>query len=238
MKNLIFTLLLTNSIFAITMTPLYETMDSRKNIKTIFKIKNPTADPVAVEISVLKLIDTNGKKEQREATNMVKAYPTQLVLDPKETKSIRVRYMGSGLPQNEEVYRVIAKELDIDVSGKQEEKSTNKIKAHIKMRFSYEGLLFVHQPNSKVELFVESIQLLGNILNINIKNSGTASTVPNAKNYNFIVKVKNKEYALTENDLKGTEFRRVLTGKTNTFQLKNITSVPVQQIESMRIETK
>jgi P pilus assembly chaperone PapD len=239
MKLFIFTMLLTISVFGITMTPLYTTIENRKNIQTIFKIKNPTAEPVAVNVSILKLINTNSKKEQREETKQVQVYPTQFILNPKEIKSVRVRYMSKQLPENEEVYRVIAEELNIDVTDKVEEDTKGKVKAQIKMRFSYEGLLFVHKANAKAKLTIESLEKIDNGISLNIKNSGTASTIPTKKAYVYFATLKDgKEYALTPTDLKGAEFRRVLAGKTNTFHLKYIISVPVDKIESMRLEKK
>ena len=192
-----------------------------------------------MSFSVLKVLGTDNNKEKREATTTVQAYPTQFVLSPKETKSVRVRYMNKNLPNIEEVYRIVAQELDIDVGDDKQEDTKGKIKAQIKMRFSYEGLLFIKQENAKEKLDIQSIQNTNNTVSIVIINNGNASAIPLVKKYNFIVTLKDgKEYPLIPEDLKGAEFRRVLAGKTNTFTLKNITSVAVDKITSMRLEKK
>jgi P pilus assembly chaperone PapD len=236
---LILSILLHSWIYAVVMSPLTQTVDSRKKIHMTFMVGNPSKEPVAVDFSVLRLIDTNNNKEQREATTNVQVYPSQFVLKGKENKKIRVRYMGKQLPDIEEVYRVIAKELDIDVTDKSVDAPEGKIKAEIKMRFTYEGLLFVKKPSSHPNLAVESIEILENrVVKIVIKNSGESSAVPNGKNYNFIATVNNKPYLLTEDDLKGAEFRRVLAGKNNTFILKNISNLPQGTISSIDLERK
>ena len=239
MKKLLLLLITSQLLTAITLTPMTETLTSKKQKNIIFKVFNTSPEPVAVNFSVKKVLDTDNNKEKREATTVVKAYPTQFILNPKETKSVRVRYMNSRLPDIEEVYRIIAQELDIDVSEhKKEETNGGAIKTQIKMRFSYQGLLFVHKQNAKENLSIKTFIKTSEGIDIKVNNSGNASAIPFENKYNFIVTVKGKEYILEINDLKGAEFRRVLAGKTNTFHLKNITSVPINNIESMRIEKK
>jgi len=238
MKILFSTLMMTGLLFSVSLSPLLQTLDSKRARNVIFKITNTSKEPVAATFSILKVIHTDNNKEEREETKLVEAYPTKFVLGPKETKSVRVRYMGKILPKIEEVYRVIAKELDIDVSDTKDSTSKGKINAQIKMRFSYEGLLFVSNPNVEELLKINSLNNTGMGVEIEVSNSGTASAVPNPKDYNFLIKVLGTEYKLTKEDLRGAEFRRVLAGKTNKFTLKNIKSVPLDQITSMRLEKK
>ncbi len=237
-KISLFALLTLNMLFAVTLVPLTETMDSKKQKNTTFKINNPTGEPVAVDFSVLKLTDTDNNKEQREISQNVSYYPSQFVLMPNETKNVRVKYIGTDLPATEEVYRVIAKELDVDVSEKNSTAPKGKISASIKMRFSYEGLLFVKRADAKPNLAIESFEKLpkGGI-SILISNSGNASDVPNMALYNFFAKVDGKEYMLQEKDFANAEFRRILPNKKNTFFLKHI-ALPKGNFESIRIEKK
>jgi P pilus assembly chaperone PapD len=238
-KIVILFILLHTWIYAVVMSPLTQTVDSRKKIHMTFMIGNPSKEPVAVDFSVLRLLDTNNNKEKREITENVQVYPSQFVLKGKENKKVRVRYMGKKLPDIEEVYRIIAKELDIDVTDKAVDAPEGKIKAQVKMRFTYEGLLFIKKPNSYPKFSINSIEEIANrVVKIVIKNSGKASAVPNAQNYNFIATVNNQPYLLTEDDLKGAEFRRVLAGNSNTFILKNITNLPKGTISSIKLEQK
>jgi len=238
MKKIILLLIASKLLFAINLVPMTETIDSKKKKNIVFKITNPSDEPVAVDFSVLKVLNTQNNQEQRTPTNALQAYPTQFVLSPKETKSVRVRYMGKKLPEQEEVYRVIAQELDIDVSDKKADTSDGKVKAQIKMRFSYEGLVFVHKADAKAQLTVAAVQPSSQGLQINVTNSGSSSALPNIANYNYFAQLQGKEYQLTENDLKGAEFRRVLAGENNQFTLPNIMTVASRNIENIRLEKK
>jgi P pilus assembly chaperone PapD len=238
MKKIILLLIASKLLCAINLMPMTETVDSKKKKNIVFEVTNPSEEPVAVDFSVLKVVSTKNNHEERVATHDVQAYPTQFILAPKETKSVRVRYMGSKLPSKEEVYRVIAQELDIDVSDKKVDNNDGKVKAQIKMRFSYEGLIFVHKEDAKPKLYVSNIQKSAQGLKLTISNQGTSSALPNSANYNYFAQAQGKEYKLTEEDLKGAEFRRVLAGEENSFILRNIHSLSPQRIENIRLERK
>lgn len=222
------------------MTPMYSTMDSRKNLQTMFTIKNPTDKPVAVDFSVLQLIDTDNNKEQRIKSSKVAFYPSQFVLDSNSTKNVRVRYMKKTLPEQEEVYRVIAQELNVDVEDRDVENTKDEgIQAKIKMRYSYEALLFVKNRKVTAQLKIASFNVpSANDITITIENMGGASTIFNTTEYNLIVSINNKDYILKNDDLKNAEFRRILAQKSNTYHLQYVKSLPSGTISSIRIEKK
>jgi P pilus assembly chaperone PapD len=237
-KALLFLTLLSTSLFSITMSPLMQTVDSKKNKNMIFTVNNPTKNPVVVDFSATLLVSTDNNKEKKEETNKVTIYPSAFSIPSKGSQKVRVRYMGSSLPEIEEVYRIVATELDKNLVDEEDEQAGGKVSAQIKIRFSYSGLLFVREPNSSPKLEIVSFERIptGGI-KIDIKNSGKASAVPNANRYNFIIKIQNKLYKLTEDDLKKAEFRRVLAGKTNTFLLKNV-QLPIGKIDSVVLNIK
>jgi len=238
MKKILLLVLVSNFLLAINMVPLISTLDSKKKKNIIFKVSNPTAEPVAVSFSVLKVLGVENGKEQRESTSIVQAYPSQFVLSPNETKSVRVRYMGRTLPNIEEIYRVVAQELNIDVGDNKDIDTKGKVSAKIKMRFSYEGLLFVHKKEAKEKIKIDSFNHTENGLSLMMSNSGNMNGIPSLEDYNYFASLNKKEYLLKEKDLKGLIYSRVLAGKTATYLLKNITSVPVDKITSMRLEKK
>jgi P pilus assembly chaperone PapD len=240
MKKLLFLILLFNIAFAITLSPLTKTVDNKKEKYIIFKVKNPTAQPVAVDIQVLKLLSTDNNKEERVVTDKISYYPSQFVLSPNEIKNVRLRYTGAKLPDIEEVFRVIAKELDIDVSDKNENETSTGIKSKLKMRYSYEGLLLIHNKTSKPQLKIERFQeLANNELSLSIRNIGTSSVVPTIDKYNFIVSINKKEYQLQPKDMQNAELRRALAGQTNTYILKHITTLPqTGKIDAIRLEKR
>ena len=243
MKKIVLLLLLLSSfLLSVTLTPMVQTLDQKKKRHMIFSVYNPTKEPVAVSFDIVKLVDTKNNKEIRKATKKVSFYPSQFVLTPQETKKVRVRYMANSLPDIEEVYRVIAKELNVDVSDKVDDAPTKGIKAKVKMRLTYEGLLLVHKPTAQDKLFVKSFEELPSqgdkrVIRLTIENSGDMSDVPRVQAYNFIVTINGKEYKLTEDDVVHAEFRRILAKNSNSFTLPNV-KLPSGKIESIRIEKK
>lgn len=240
MRIIFLTIFLFNTIFAITLTPIYHTMDDRRKLKTMFTVKNPTDKPVAVKFSVKRLVDTDNNREQRVDAPNINFNPPQFVLDAKSSKTVRVSYLKRTLPQVEEVYRVLADELNVNVEDREPTKVVKgKIKAEIKMRFSYAGLLFVKDSNAKANLAIQSFkQLPDGTTEIVIANSGTASALFNTTQYTLKATVKGQEYLLGDADLKSAEFRRILPNKSNRYLLKHIQTLPQGTISSIKIETK
>jgi P pilus assembly chaperone PapD len=242
MKKILLLILLSSFALSVTLQPMLQILDHKKKRHMIFSVYNPTKEPVAVNFDVQRLVKNYNNKEQREATDKVSFYPSQFVLTPHETKKVRVRYMANTLPDIEEVYRIIAKELDVDVSDKADEVPTNAIKAQVKMRLTYEGLLLIHKADAEDKLTVESYEELPSkndrrVVKIMIKNSGDASSVPNTQNFNFIVTINGKEYKLTEDDTLKAEFRRVLAKDNNIFTLPNL-KLPSGKITDIRLEKR
>ena len=243
MKKIVLLLLLLSSfLLSVTLTPMVQTLDQKKKRHMIFSVYNPTKEPVAVNFDIVKLVDNQNNKEIRKATDKVSFYPSQFVLTPQETKKVRVRYMANSLPNIEEVYRVIAKELNVDVSDKVDDAPTKGIKAKVKMRLTYEGLLFVHKPTAQDRLSVKSFEELPSqgdkrVIRLTIENSGDMSDVPRVQAYNFIVTINGKEYQLTEEDVLHAEFRRVLAKNSNSFTLANV-KLPSGKIESIKIKKR
>ncbi len=241
-KNLIFLILLSTFALSVTLQPMLQILDSKKKRHMIFKVYNPTKEPVAVSFNIKKLVENHNNKEKREMTQKVSFYPSEFVLMPKESKKIRVRYMSNTLPDKEEIYRVIAKELNVDVSDRDNKTQTNVIKAKVKMRLTYEGLLLVHKAEAQSQLKIENFKELSpkkdrRVVKMTILNSANASSVPNLQNFNFIVTINDKEYKLTEDDLRYAEIRRVLAQDSNTFTLKNL-KLPAGKITNIRLEKK
>jgi len=240
MKIILLTIFLFHYAFAITLTPLYNTVDDRRELKTIFTVQNPSNHPVAVKVSVKRVVDTDNNKEKTIESPNINYYPAQFVLDAKSSKNIRVTYLNRTLPKIEEVYRVLATELDINVKDREPTQvAKGEKKAELIMRFSYGGLLFVKDKNAKANVTIESFKNLSDgAFEIVMKNSGTASFLFNHTKDNLKAIINGKEHILNEEDTEGAEFRRVLPNKSNRFILKNIKSISQNAITSLKIEEK
>lgn len=242
MRYILLLLFTSTLLLSVNLIPLYNTVDSKKKSRMVYTLTNSNSYPIAVNFSVLQVVDNNKKKETRIQTDKVSVHPTQLVIKKGESKKVRVRYTGKKLPNIQEVYRVIAQELDINVKDEVRELLTEKLTAKVKMRYSYEGLLFVNRLDALSKLEISSFKELSSnnnkrVIDLSITNNGTASDVLSIKKYNFIVTINKKEYALTPKDMINSKVKRILATQSNTIRLDNV-SLPQGTIQSIRLELK
>lgn len=243
MKSFILFFLTSSLLFSVNLVPLYQTVDSKESSRMVYTLYNSTKEPVAVVFSCLRVLSTHKEKEERVKTDKLSAYPTQMVIKAGASKKVRVRYLGSSLPKEEEVYRVIAKELDINVNDEIVKDTNGKVETSLKVSYTYEGLLFVNEKGLKADLkidtFSKTLDKNNNMtLNLLIKNEGSASVVPNIKRYKYVVTTANKDYILEPKDMTNTNIRRVLAKSELMVTIKNIKSLPSANITAVRLEKR
>lgn len=89
---------------------------SGRNATQIFRVENEGNEPVAIEVRVEKrAMDRNGEDILTEAYDDWVVFPEQIILNPKETQSIRVQYVGNATIATEQPYRLIADQLPVDI---------------------------------------------------------------------------------------------------------------------------
>ncbi len=135
---------------AFRVTPLtLELSPSGRDSKKTFRVENDGNTPIAVQISVHKReMLFNGKDKMTPAEEDFIIYPPQLVLLPKRSQSVQVRWIGKVVPTSELSYRIISEQLPINL---QKKKQTG---AQIVILLRYEGTLYVAPKGVKPELVV------------------------------------------------------------------------------------
>ena len=141
------------------------------------------------------------------------------------------------MPRVEETYRVIAQELDVNIKDP-EVKKNGKVNTSITMRISYEGLMFVKQPDAFMRLKIFSFRELkrdrkfpkNRVIQFLISNLGYASGLL-SKEYNMVAVIRGKSYLLKKEDLSGSG--RLLARKKSRVLLKKIASLPNGKIEKI-----
>lgn len=89
---------------------------SGRGATQIFRVENEGDEPVALEIRVEKrAMDRDGQDVLTEAYDDWVVFPEQIILQPKETQSVRVQYIGDAALDREAPYRLIAEQLPIDI---------------------------------------------------------------------------------------------------------------------------
>lgn len=236
MKYVLIGVLLAQSLFSVQLTPITQRIDSTKGRNITFAVKNTDKDMAAAECSILKVVghDKNGV-EIREETDDVVIYPSQIVLQVKEDKGVRVNYTKSTLPAKEEVYRVLATQLSLNL--KEETKGT-KVKGKMKFVFSYEGLLFVGEKEEKAIISSTIENISNDSFSIKMHNDGIASHFVHVKHFDFKIKTENGTIDLDEKDFGKFSGIRLLPDETFILTLKKDNKLQGKTLTNISITAK
>ena len=211
---LIFPLLLLLTSFAF--SPMSQSIQLDEGVKQIqYLIDNPTSEPMAVEIALKERIQKEDGTEETPVTKDLAAFPPQLIVPPKEKRSIRITYMGTK-PKAEKSYRVVAEQLPLEVDGKKRKGSG------IKMLLKYVAALYVNPGDTSASLQVEVVEN-SKMLKLAVKNSGTMHA-PLTKPVLTLTKGK-KKVILKGDELKGLAGENILAGNRRVFQVPAVPEV-------------
>ena len=151
---------------------------SGKRASQLFRIENPDEKRIAVQISVAtREMDMDGNETNVDASDSFIVYPSQLLVDPGETGTVRVKWTGDPNPASELAYRIIAEEIPLGDPEPGEEQG-----AGIRIVFRYVGNIYVlprgAEPNVVlVSASAESAPDGSRRLVLVFHNQGTSHTI-------------------------------------------------------------
>jgi P pilus assembly chaperone PapD len=198
-------------LLGVQMTPMIAEVNPFKK-KSNFQITNYSDKYIAVEFTILKIQDTT-IKETRVETEDFLVYPSQFILPPKSSKNVRTHYINNTIQEQEQVYRTIARELDIEINDTNQSKK----KSGITFKFIYEGLIFVGTDDFKSNLKITSITQKNDIIKMTIENTGNKSDIITTNNYEIKAIKNNKSYTLKKELSHKIKFRRILPFSKHTY---------------------
>jgi fimbrial chaperone protein len=109
---------------AFKMTPIEAEFSAGRQAMQTFKIENPGTQPVAIELTVHQRgMATDGSDVLTAAPDAFTVFPDQIVLQPGQTQSVRVQWLGQDVPATEMAYRLQAEQLPIDIGSDAGERS-------------------------------------------------------------------------------------------------------------------
>ncbi|MGZ3795078.1 MAG: fimbrial biogenesis chaperone [Pseudobdellovibrionaceae bacterium] len=196
---------------------------SGQGATTSFTVTNAEPTKLAVQVTIVpREPDINGKEEYKESDKIdetFRIFPSQLVLEPKESRTVRVTYIGNSQVTSELAYRIIAEELPVDLDDPS--KVYTKAVAKITISSRYIGSLYVTPKTAKSEIVVEAKQseTASTNLILDITNKGTAHQVYRKPIVKVFSKATGKEIQLAEDDIKPLMSQNVLAGRTRRFNL-------------------
>ncbi|HKJ85291.1 MAG TPA: fimbria/pilus periplasmic chaperone [Spirochaetia bacterium] len=164
----------TVSVHAFSFEPIsqdYETTGPRAS--HVFRVTNTTSERIAVQISVRpRRIELDGTEIQGKEAEEFVVFPRQMLLDPGDRRSVRVRWSGAEQIESEQAYRIIAEQVPVNLGEEAPAQG-----GAIRLTYRYEGSLYVIPPGATPNVVVESVEQIvreeERSLRFVIENQGT-----------------------------------------------------------------
>ena len=210
-RNLIILLLAYPLLTAFSLSPMSHVVELENGQKQAqFLLDNPTAEPMAIEISLRERIQKSDGTEELPVTKELYAIPPQLIIPPKEKRTVRVEWKGEK-PKSERAFRFIAEQLPLQVDGKKKKGSG------IKMLLKYVAALYINPGNTESNIQVVGVEPKADSLEVTVENKGTAHQLLGKA---ILTLTKGDEKIKLEGDqVKGINGENVLAGSRRVFKI-------------------
>jgi fimbrial chaperone protein len=143
---------------------------------TSFTVSNDNDTKLPVQLYIVhRKPDIDGKEEYKETPDideLFQVYPSQLILAPKEKRTVRVSWVGDPNPKTELAFRIIAEEMPFSVEDPN--KVYTKAVAEVKLASKYVGSLYVTPQGVMPMLEFSASTTDGKQLVLEVVNKGTA----------------------------------------------------------------
>jgi fimbrial chaperone protein len=194
-------------------------VNSKKPHKMLY-VENDGKKRIAIQLSVAqRVMDIKGKEKHPSVEKIFSIYPSQLILKPKERRSVRLSLNKRINIESEQAYRIIAEQLPIEIE-KVKDRSSG-----IKVLFRYVGALYLtfKKAKSNVHLLKGELDEKSGKLMLRLNNSGTKHQLLNGLKVVIKGKTSDKrkksEVRLEGSQLKGMLGENMLAGITREFDL-------------------
>ena len=228
MKNriaVLFFLISSLSLFSFTFEPIstnYTPSGPRSN--QVFRISNNEGGRIAVRVSVTtREYDLKGNEINNPADGLFMIYPSRMVLEPGDTKSVRVKWNGDSSPDTELPFRIMAEQIPVDF-----EPTERTDGGGIRLSFKYIGNIYILPPGGKPLVEIDSYEYKDGKLSLVLNNTGTRHTLME----NLIIKIISSEgeelYQLSEQEALPGKGINLLTGypRLIEFAIEDPASIP------------
>lgn len=199
-----------------------------------FIVQNADDTKLPVQISIVhRNPDIEGKEEHKETPDiddLFQIYPAQIILAPKERRTVRITWIGDPKPKKELAFRMIAEELPIDL---EENKTYTKPVAKVRIATRYIGSLYVTPPGARADLVTKATASdeKPQKLILEVENIGTAHKVLADIQMKLTAMQGGAEYEFSKQELQPFATQNVLAGRTRKFTLEWPKGFPVGPVK-------
>lgn len=227
--RLALTLLALSFIYSFKFTPMSQSIDIGAGQKMVqFQVDNESNEAMAVEFTVKERVMEETGKENLPDTQELAVFPPQVIIPPKEKRTVRVNWMGKEIPKTEKAYRVIAEQLPVKVDEK------TKRRSGIQMLIRYMAALYVTPADVEPKIVVQSFSYKKDILLLTLQNEGTKHQILTEPVLNF--KHDSGSWELKKSELKPLSGENVLAGARRTFEIKTTKKIPTDAKAKLSVD--
>jgi len=201
-----------------------------------YQVVNDTQEKLAVEVSVVeRQIDISGQEHHKQAEDEFLIYPPQILLNPGETQTIRVTWLGDSNPTKELAYRIIAEQLPINLE-KPKNNQSQPVGA-VKVLMRYLGSIYIRPANVKENVVIETVEPLQGMngekqLAITLYNQGTARAVLKNLQLKLGAVGQNSTVTLKGEQLQAIKNGVILPGNKRRFIIPHPPEIPTNSINA------
>ncbi len=215
-------------LFSFKFNPMSQEIELESGKKSVqFIAENETNENMAIEFSVKERKMDNLGKEELPATSVIAVFPPQLIIPPKEKRTIRVNYSGPTDIGQELSFRVIAEQLPLNVENK-------KKASGIQMLMRYMAALYVTPKDVESKLETSFKTSSAGEFALVVKNSGKKHQIINKPT--LVINKGSKKWVLKEADLKVLQGENVLAGSERLFTVKSREAYPTDAEVTLKVE--
>ena len=200
-----------------------------------YLLKNTSDHKVPIQLYIVaRNPDILGREvytEVAETDEQFQIYPSQVILNPGEKRTVRVSWLGTSNVKKELSYRMISEELPFEVDDPA--KATKKFSASVKIASKYIGSIYITPHGAQPNLLAKAEPVPGPSpqLNLDIENTGLAHFVLQKVKVKLTSASTKGEAELPSDQLVALYNQNVLAGKTRRFVMpwpKNLPIGPVK----------
>ena len=190
-------------------------LTATENNSTLFYLENDSPQAIAVQLTLTKReMSEEGVESNPKINDELTVYPSQLIIQPNEKRSIKVTWMSKFVPTKEAAYRLIAEQLPIDLE------KTKAKKASIKVLLKYVAALYVTSDLYSADASLKNFTVSNDKVVFTIENKGKEHQVLNNLSLQYQSSKSKKEFLLSGSDLQGMIGENVLAESKRNFTFK------------------
>ncbi len=211
---IIIILILTFEVFSFSFEPIstnYSPTGPRSN--QVFRIINTENSKIAVMISVTtREYNIDGTEINFPVEDLFMIFPSRIVLEPGESRAVRVKWTGDPNPEAEIAFRIIAEQIPIEF-----EMAERTDGAGIRLTYKYIGNIYILPHGASPDIVIHSYELNENELVLEMLNQGSRHTL--MKNLTISITGTDGEiiFSLTEEEVRFAADQNMLVGYPRRF---------------------